>query len=183
MKRLGEKYGARIVNYADDFVVVCRKKDAAEVLAVVRRWLSAMKLTLNETKTCIRDARKEHFRFLGYELGPMVNSRTGSRYLGARPSKTALKKARERVSEILWRGRTERWEVIKDELNRYLRGWAAYFAYDSHWPSFRKLDQHVWDRARNFLRRRHRLPSGTARFSYAEVFHGLGVLEMKGLLR
>ena len=51
---------------------------------------------------------------------------------------------------------TERWEVIRDELNRYLRGWGAYFAYDSHWPSFRKLDQHVWDRARNFLRRRHR---------------------------
>ena len=78
---------------------------------------------------------------------------------------------------------TEHWEVIRDELNRCSRGWGAYFAYDSHWPSFRKLDQHVWDRARNFLRRRHRLPSGTARFSYAEVFHGLGVLEMKGLLR
>jgi RNA-directed DNA polymerase len=39
------------------------------VLAQVKRWLEGMKLTLNETKTIIRDARKEHFRFLGYELG------------------------------------------------------------------------------------------------------------------
>jgi RNA-directed DNA polymerase len=56
--------GAKIVNYADDFVVVARK-GAAEVLAQVKRWLVGLKLTLNETKTSIRDARKEHFRFLG----------------------------------------------------------------------------------------------------------------------
>lgn len=179
---LGVLYDAKIVNYADDLVVLC-KRGATEVLAQVKRWVISMKLVLNEIKTCIRDARKEHFRFLGYELGPQINKRAGRGYLGARPSKKAMKKARERVSEILWRGRTERWEEIRDELNRYLQGWAAYFAYDSHWPSFQKLDQHVWDRARNFLRRRHKLPSGTARFSYAEVFHSLGVLEMKSLLR
>jgi len=84
---LMRRYGARIVNYADDFVVVCWPGSAARVLAQVGKWIAGMKLTLNEAKTSIRDARKEFFRFLGYELGPLVNRRTGRRYLGARPSK------------------------------------------------------------------------------------------------
>ena len=106
---LGRKHGARIINYADDFVVVART-GAAEVLAQVRRWLVVMKLELNETKTCIRDGRKEHFCFLGYELGPMMNRRIRRRYLGARPSKKAMGHIRKTVSETLWRGRNERWE-------------------------------------------------------------------------
>lgn len=178
---LGKKYGARIVNYADDFVVVCRK-DAAEVLAVVKRWLSAMKLTLNETKTCVRDARKEHFRFLGYELGPMVSSLTGRRYLGAQPSKKALESIREKVRKILRPGRCEPWTEIRDELNRMLRGWANYFAHGSPRKRFRSVDIHVNERARNFLRRRHKLPKATARFTYQELHHKLGVLEVRSLL-
>jgi RNA-directed DNA polymerase len=47
---LMERSGAKIVNYADDFVVVARK-GAAEVLAQVKRWLGGLKLTLNEPKT------------------------------------------------------------------------------------------------------------------------------------
>ena len=179
---LMRRCGARIVNYADDFVVLCAHS-AGAVLAEVRRWIVGMKLTLNEAKTCLRDAWKESFRFLGYDFGPLVYQRTGSRYLGARPSKKAMEKVRQRVSEILWRGRTERWQDICRELNQYLTGWAAYFAYDTARPSFRLVDIHVAERARNFLRRRHKLPCGTARFSYAELHRELGVVELQSLLR
>lgn len=179
---LGRKYEARIINYADDFVVVARR-GAVEVLAQVKRWLAGMKLTLNESKTCIRDARKENFRFLGYELGPMMNRRTRRRYLGAQPSKKAMEKIRENVSETLRRGRNERWEVIRDELNRKLRGWANYFAYGSPYAAFRRVDIHVADRVRNLLRRRHQLPSATSRFGYVEVHGALGVIEVRRLLR
>ncbi len=179
---LGRKHGARIINYADDFVVVART-GAAEALARVRRWLAVMKLELNETKTCIRNGRKENFRFLGYELGPMINRKTRCRYLGARPSKKAMEKIRETVSETLWRGRNERWTEIRDELNRKLRGWANYFAYGSPYASFRLVDIHVANRVRNLLRRRHQLRSATSRFGYAEVYGVLGVIEMKRLLR
>lgn len=179
---LMKRCGARIVNYADDFVVLC-EHSAAAVLAQVRRWIVGMKLELNEAKTCLRDAWKENFRFLGYEFGPLVHWRTRTRYLGARPSKKAMEKVRQRVSEILWRGRTGRWEDIRQELNQYLTGWAVYFAYDTARPSFRIVDVHVADRARNFLRRRHRLPSKTARFGYVEVHRDLGVIEIRSLLR
>jgi RNA-directed DNA polymerase len=179
---LMKRSGAKIVNYADDFVVVARR-GAAEVLAQVKRWLGGMKLTLNETKTSIRDARKEHFRFLGYELGPLVYKKTGQKYLGARPSKKAMEHAREEVSRILRRGRTERWEEIAGELNRFLRGWASYFAYDSSTHAFNVLDWHVTERVRNFLSRRHNVARATSRFKYNEVHRSLGVLEVRANLR
>lgn len=179
---LMKRSGARIVNYADDFVVVARR-GAAEVLAQVKQWLDGMKLTLNETKTSIRDARKEHFRFLGYELGPLVYKKTGQKYLGARPSKKAMEHARGEVSRILRRGRTERWEEIAGELNRFLRGWATYFAYDSPMHAFNVLDWHVTERVRNFLSRRHKVARATSRFKYNEVHRSLGVLEVRALLR
>jgi RNA-directed DNA polymerase len=175
--------GARIVNYADDFVVVCRPGTAAGALAQVRQWIVGMKLTLNEAKTSLRDARKEFFRFLGYELGPLVNRRTRRRYLGARPSKKAMERVREKVSITLRRGRTEPWEVIRKELNQYLRGWANYFAYGSPAVSFRLVDIHVTNRARNLLRRRHRLPNTTTRLRYEELHRKYGILELQGCLR
>jgi RNA-directed DNA polymerase len=174
---LMKRSGAKIVNYADDFVVLC-KKGATQVLAQVRKWVEGMKLKLNEEKTSIRNARKEHFRFLGYEFGPMVYKKTGGRYLGARPSKKAMRQARERIRQILRRERVERWEVIRDELNRFLQGWAGYFAYDTSHSAFRLLDIHVTERVRNLLRKRHKLPSSTARFRYDEVHRELGVLEL-----
>ena len=179
---LMKRSGAKIVNYADDFVVVARR-GAAEVLAQVKRWLGGLKLTLNETKTSIRDARKEHFRFLGYELGPLVYKKTGQKYLGARPSKKAMEHARAEVSRILRRGRTERWEEIAGELNRFLRGWATYFAYDSPMHAFNVLDWHVTERVRNFLSRRHNVARATSRFKYNEVHRSLRVLEVRALLR
>ena len=180
--QLGRKYGARLINYADDFVVVAYR-GAAVVLAQVKRWLAGMKLTLNETKTCIRDGRQERFRFLGYELGPMVNRKYRRRYLGAQPSKKAMEQIRKKVSETLWRGRNERWEVIRDELNRKLRGWASYFAYGSPYAAYRLVDIHVADRARNLLRRRHQLPRSTGRFGYAELHGALGVFELQSFLK
>ncbi len=51
------KLKARIVRYADDFVVLCGGEVDAP-LATVRRVLDRLELTLNETKTRIIDARK-----------------------------------------------------------------------------------------------------------------------------
>jgi RNA-directed DNA polymerase len=175
--------GARIVNYADDFVVLCRPGSAAKVLARIRQWLVEMKLTLNEAKTCVRNARKEFFRFLGYELGPLMNRRTRRRYLGARPSKKAMEQVRGKVSELLRRGRTEPWEVIRKQLNQFLQGWASYFAYGSPAASYRLVDIHVTCLAGNLLRRRHKLPRTTKQFRYEELHREYGILELQSLLR
>jgi hypothetical protein len=48
---------------------------------------------------------------------------------------------------------------------RMLRGWSAYFSYGTRTTAYRAVDNHVYERVRNFLRRRHKVPSrGTSRF-------------------
>jgi RNA-directed DNA polymerase len=51
-KALGheQRLEARIVNYADDFVICCRGT-AEEALTVMRNMMATLKLTVNETKT------------------------------------------------------------------------------------------------------------------------------------
>lgn len=77
----------------------------------------------------------------------------------------------------------ERWEVIRAELNQFLRGWAGYFSYGLTHPAFHVLDIHVTERVRNLLRRRYKLPTATARFRYDEVHRKLGVLELQSFHR
>ncbi len=60
----GEQFRARVVNYADDFVILSRGK-AVEALDWTRGVVTRLGLTLNEVKTSIRQARKQSFRFLG----------------------------------------------------------------------------------------------------------------------
>ena len=69
------RFGSRIVNYADDFVILCRKHPA-EALAEAQQILERIGLTLNQTKTRICHARREPFDFLGYSFG--VQYRFGS---------------------------------------------------------------------------------------------------------
>src|SRR5450631_4286630 len=67
----GEQFRTRMVNYADDFVILSRGK-AAEALDWTRQVVARLGLTLNEAKTSIKQARKDSFNFLGYTFGPHV---------------------------------------------------------------------------------------------------------------
>jgi len=55
----GEAFKAHVVNYADDFVILSRGS-AHEALAWTRQVMTRLGLTVNETKTAVRDARQEH---------------------------------------------------------------------------------------------------------------------------
>jgi RNA-directed DNA polymerase len=63
----GEQFQARVVNYADDFVILSRG-NAAEALEWTRNAVTRLGLTLNEAKTSIKQASKERFNFLGYSV-------------------------------------------------------------------------------------------------------------------
>src|SRR3954447_23151558 len=64
-----EAFQARVINYADDFVILSRSS-AAEALNWTRSVVTRIGLTLNEAKTSIKEARQERFDFLGYTFGP-----------------------------------------------------------------------------------------------------------------
>jgi RNA-directed DNA polymerase len=179
----GEQYRARIVNYADDFVILSRGK-AKESLEWTRGVLRRLGLTLNEQKTSIRNARKEHFDFLGYTFGPHYSRRTGREYIGYSPSKKSVNRARRNVGEHLGTHNVAPWEEVRDRLNQKLKGWKAYFGLGSPSKAFEVLDEHVEERVRHFLRRRHKVQSqGTRQFSMKRIFGELGVFRLRGPLR
>jgi RNA-directed DNA polymerase len=180
--RRGEEFRAHIVNYADDFVILSRGK-AKEALEWTREVLGRLELTLNEKKTSIRNARQERFDFLGYTFGPHFSRRTGSQYLGYSPSPKSAKRVRGNVREHLGRNHTKPWEDVRDRLNRKLRGWAQYFQLGRPWKAFEALDEYVEDRARHFLRKRHKVSSqGTRQFSTKRIYGELGVFRLRNQL-
>jgi RNA-directed DNA polymerase len=91
----GDAYHAQIVAYADDFVILSRGH-AAEALAWTRAVMSRLGLTLNESKTAIRDARREPFDFLGYSFGPHRYRKDGHWYLGPARRRRACSGSRPR---------------------------------------------------------------------------------------
>jgi RNA-directed DNA polymerase len=176
---LDRRYGARLVNYADDFVVLCRR-GAAEVLAQTRQWFQQMGLTLNEQKTRLCNGRREPFTFLGYTFGPQYYRKDGHWYLGAAPAKRAVQRIKGRIRQILCPANHEPWGDVVTQLNPVLRGWAAYFSYGTRLMAYRAVDRYVETRVRHFLRRRHKVPTrGTRRFSSDMIFGELGVLRLR----
>jgi group II intron reverse transcriptase/maturase len=76
---------AKIVNYADDYVICC-KSTAPEAMTAMRQLRAGLKLTLNQTKTHVCYLPQERFNFLGYTFGRCYSTQTGRAYLGTRPS-------------------------------------------------------------------------------------------------
>lgn len=175
----GEQFRAKLVNYADDFVILSRGH-AEEALNWTRGVVTKLGLTLNEAKTSIKEARKGSFNFLGYTFGPHRFRKDGHWYLGASPSKKAVDRLKQKVGEVLVPGNKEPWPEVKGQLNRMLRGWSAYFSYGTRTQAYRAIDNHVYQRVRHFLRKRHKVQSrGTTRFSDEAVFGELGVLRLR----
>jgi RNA-directed DNA polymerase len=167
----GEMFRARVVNYADDFVILSRGH-AEAALDWTRQVITKIGLTLNEQKTSIREARRESFNFLGYTFGPMTFKPAGRKYLGAAPSRKAIDRLRERVRAILHRSNVAPWAEVVAELNQTLRGWENYFSYGSLWEAYSAVNWIVLGRTRNFLRRRHRVAASNAWRRYpAPVIH------------
>lgn len=180
---LDRKHGAILVNYADDFVVLCRR-DAPGVLTRIGGWFERMGLSLNMDKTTVRDARTESFNFLGYTFGPRYSPQTGRPRPAATVSKKALQRFRQRIRQCLWPSNVAPIGDVVDRLNRRLRGWANYFCYDNVGPGRSQLDLYVYDRVRQFLRRRCKVKNlGADRFPISYVFGPLGVVSLKTLPR
>ena len=177
----GSSFRAEVVNYADDFVILSRGH-AAEALKWTRGVMTKIGLTLNEAKTSIKQARTEQFDFLGYTFGPHHFRKDGHWYLGASPSRKSITRFQQKVGDLLVASNVAPWEEVRDRLNRKIQGWSAYFSYGTRTLAYRAVDNYVYQSVRNFLIRRHKVPSrGTRRFSDEVVFGVLGVKRLRGI--
>ena len=185
-KRLGheKRLDAHIVNYADDFVICCRGS-AIEAMQAMRSMMTALKLTVNETKTRICRLPEEPFDFLGYTIGMCYSRKTGRRYIGTYPSKKRIARICEAIREETQR----RWHTheVKDRvtvLNRMLSGWANYFCLGPVSRAYRAVDAHARKRLRQWLRGKYKQPGqGTARFPDAYLYDTLGLIRLELLTR
>ena len=180
---VGEAFRARIVSYADDFVILSRGR-AAEALTWTKGVMTKLGLTINEAKTSLRDACKERFDFLGYSFGPHWFKKNGKWYLGASPSKKSMQRFKTKVGETLVPANMEPWEEVRDQLNSMLLGWSQYFSYGATAGAYKHVDWHVYQRVRDFLTRRHKVQGrGTVRFSCDVVYGDLGLVRLERLPR
>jgi len=177
----GEAFRAHVISYADDFVILSRGR-AAEALTWTKAAMTKLRLTLNEAKTSLKNARQERFDFLGYSFGPHYYKANGQWYLGASPSKKSVQRLKTKVGDLLVPGNNDPWEEVRDTLNRSLRGWSNYFSYGTRRSAFRGVDRYVYERVRDFLARRHKVAGrGTRRFSCEVVYGELGLLRLERL--
>jgi len=146
---------ARLVRYADDFVIACRPGQSQQVLARTKKWLRAHGLTLNEKKTRVVDIRQEGVNFLGFNLTGR-RSRRGKNYLHVEPSQKSRRALRESLGEI-FNHRTQ-WESVAEvvkKANQILRGWAGYFHYGNSTEVMNQMKRHSQNRLRRWLWRKH----------------------------
>ena len=172
---------ARIVNYADDFVICCHRGYGVKALAAMREMMERLKLTVNDAKTHLCSLPDETFNFLGYTFGRLWSRRTGRSYLGHRPSKKSQRRIRDRIhaeTSRNWLWQSE--EEVVAKLNRILVGWHNYFSVGTAVAAAWSLDAYVFQRLRQWWCAKHTIRNRRdARFSGDYVYRQLGVVRLR----
>jgi RNA-directed DNA polymerase len=153
---------ARLVRYADDFVVMARYQGPKLVEWVEKTLEDWLGLKINRNKTRIVDLNDEgtQLDFLGYQFR-YNRDRFGHahRYLHWGPSVKSLNREKATLTAMT----ASRFGLVPidqliEKLNRHLKGWLNYFTLGYPHAVFQKIGHHVRSRMIRHLRRRSQRP-------------------------
>ncbi|MGP7998858.1 MAG: group II intron reverse transcriptase/maturase [Streptosporangiaceae bacterium] len=164
LDRAWDEHDGVLVRFADDLVVMCWSRGQAErALECLTALLADLGLEPKAAKTRIvhLEVGGPGFDFLGFHHR-LVRSR-GDRgkpkvtFLARWPADRAMQHARDRIRELTGR----RWlplrpGAIAQEVNAFLRGWAAYFRYGHSAQRLSKIRQYARMRLALFISKKHR---------------------------
>jgi RNA-directed DNA polymerase len=145
---------ARLVRYADDFVIMARYMGSRIVGWVEGKLERELGLVVNRDKTSIvRMGREgETLNFLGFTLRYDWDLKGRSRrYLNVFPSEKAVGRLRDKVREKTASGYKKPLGEAIEEVNVILRGWANYFRYGYPRKVFREMNHFVRCRFERFV--------------------------------
>ena len=148
---------ARLVRYADDFVVLARYMGPKIVKWIEAKLEGELGLTVNREKTRIAKLRSEGetLDFLGFTFRYDRDLRGGAhRYLNVFPSKKAVARLRERLRQLTASGFKHSLRGTIHEVNEVLRGWSTYFRFGYPRDVFRAVNHFVRCRFESFLSHR-----------------------------
>ena len=179
MKKVEERFKARLIRYADDLVVLSQGP-TERVLRGIKTVLMGLELSLNEDKTRVIDAKKQRFDFLGFTLEVKRNPRTGRRFPLITPSKEAMARIKAEIKALTCRNNLRLPQgVIIRKLNELVRGWTGYFYHGNSSRDLTKLKSFLDDRVRIYLRRKHVKKSRDYKdYPYSYLYDNLGLYKI-----
>ncbi|MFV2058465.1 MAG: group II intron reverse transcriptase/maturase [Thiohalomonadales bacterium] len=162
--QLAEKYKARIIRYADDLVILC-KNGTGTPFTFLKKILNKLALRLNEDKTEIKDALKEKFNFLGFQIGMARSQRSGKLFPMVEPAAKSMKSIKEKIKFYTRRDMNPVPinEIVK-KLNGLVRGWSNYFHYGYGHRKIKQIKYYMEESLRNQLRYRHKVKNKGASY-------------------
>jgi group II intron reverse transcriptase/maturase len=183
-KTLGHetKLDARIVNYADDFVILTKQGRAGLAMAAMRQMMERLRLVVNETKTRTCTLPEETFDFLGYTFGRWYSRRNKGAYLGPKPSKKKIGRLCAEISQLTKLCTTgHSTPRVVARLNEKLIGWANYFSVGTVVHAYGIVLRHARRRLRRWLGSKHKQKRGVyARYSNEYLHRQLGLVLLRG---
>ncbi|MGH2354720.1 MAG: group II intron reverse transcriptase, partial [Chloroflexota bacterium] len=168
----GDRYWKPIVvRCADDFVVLHQDLAVIEqTRQIANMWLAGMGLELKPGKTRIAHTLVEHEGRVGFDfLGCTVRQFPAGHYRSARstrgavlgfkthikPSAEAQKRHLETIADVVRRYRQSLQEVLVEQLNPKIVGWARYYATGVAKDVFSRMDHLVYLKLKRWAERRH----------------------------
>jgi len=158
----GRRADAKLVRYADDFVVLAKQMGSETIEFIESRLEGKFQLEINREKTRVVDLREEgaSLDFLGYTFRYDRDRKGRDRkYLNVFPSSKAVQRERRKLHEM-----TESRQCFKPiptlvgELNRHLKGWMNYFSLGYPCSAYCEIERYVRDRLIQHLQRRSQRP-------------------------